>query len=69
LGTGVVYYLVRKHAGLSLSEIGKRAGGVNTSAVIKMAKRLEGRIKKNPPYETLWSRSMKCLLSRPDPET
>jgi chromosomal replication initiation ATPase DnaA len=43
-----VYYLARKHAGLSLSEIGKRAGGVNASAVSKMVKRFENKIKKEP---------------------
>ncbi|MDA3835493.1 MAG: hypothetical protein PF495_19145 [Spirochaetales bacterium] len=48
LGSGVVYYLARKHAGLSLSEIGKRAGGVKASAVSKMVKRFENKIKKEP---------------------
>jgi hypothetical protein len=44
-GRATVYYLARRYGGLTLAEIGEAAGGVKYSAVSKMMKRFEERIR------------------------
>lgn len=43
-GRAAVCYLSRKHAGLTLREIGKAAGGIDYAAVCMMLKRFEKRL-------------------------
>ncbi len=43
-GRAAIYYLARLHGGLTLSEIGEAAGGVNYPAVSKLLKRFEMRL-------------------------
>ena len=43
-GRAASYYLARKHAGMTLAEIGAAAGGVDYAAVSAMEKRFEKRL-------------------------